>query len=158
MRWPLHQHGEAPTGMLKMIGRHATRALSRSSLRPKPRRSVHALVLPAYNKVIEMRRLRLQAVGDTALPGALWIVVILLGVDRDFVVLSAAARQLRVARDHHDARRRADRVDSISSPSPTASVPGRRQRVRRALSCRTGADHDPQMKRGTDLGAALSAQ
>lgn len=37
-------------------------------------------MLEAYGKVIEMRRLRLQAVGDTALPGALWATVILLGV------------------------------------------------------------------------------
>jgi hypothetical protein len=77
--WPLHQHGEAPTGMLKMID-DMERALLAFEPATEGQKVVHTLVLQAYNKVIEMRRLRLQAVGDTALPGALWIVVILLGV------------------------------------------------------------------------------
>jgi hypothetical protein len=77
--WPLHTHGEAPTGTLKVI-EDAQRAIFAFEPATEGQKAVHALVLPAYNRVIEMRRLRLQAVGDTALPGALWVVVILLGV------------------------------------------------------------------------------
>lgn len=77
--WPLHQHGEAPSGPLKVID-DAQRAMFAFEPATEGQKAVHALVLQAYNKVIEMRRMRLQAVGDTALPGALWVVVILLGV------------------------------------------------------------------------------
>ena len=41
---------------------------------------VHGQTLAAYNKLLEARRLRLQAVEDTALPLELWVVVLLLGV------------------------------------------------------------------------------
>ena len=77
--WPLHTHGQAPTGTLKVID-DAQRVVFAFEPTTEGQKAVHALVLQAYNKVIEMRRLRLQAVGDTALPGALWVVVILLGV------------------------------------------------------------------------------
>jgi Protein of unknown function (DUF4239) len=77
--WPLHKHGEAPSGLLKMID-DAQRAIFAFEPATEGQKAMHALTLQAYNKVIELRRLRLQAVGDTALPGALWIVVILLGV------------------------------------------------------------------------------
>jgi hypothetical protein len=77
--WPLHTHGEAPSGPLKVID-DAQRLVFGFEPATEGQKAVHAVVLPAYNKVIEMRRMRLQAVGDTALPGALWVVVILLGV------------------------------------------------------------------------------
>ena len=77
--WPLHQRGEAPSGTLKMID-EAQRALFGFEPATEGQKIVHARVLEAYNKVIETRRLRLQAVGDTALPAALWVTVILLGV------------------------------------------------------------------------------
>jgi len=41
---------------------------------------IHAQVLAAYNNLLETRRMRLQSVFDTALPGELWVIVILLGV------------------------------------------------------------------------------
>lgn len=77
--WPFHVHGEAPSGPLKVLD-DAQRRMFAFEPATEGHKAVHALTLQAYNKVIEMRRLRLQAVGDTALPGALWIVVILLGV------------------------------------------------------------------------------
>jgi len=77
--WPLHQHGEAPSGPLKVVD-DAQRRMFAFEPATEGQKVTHALTLQAYNKVIEMRRLRLQAVGDTALPGALWFVVILLGV------------------------------------------------------------------------------
>lgn len=77
--WPLHQRGEAPTSTLKVI-EDAQRTVFAFEPATEGQKAVHALTLQAYNRVIEMRRLRLQAVGDTALPGALWVVVILLGV------------------------------------------------------------------------------
>jgi hypothetical protein len=77
--WPLHVHGEAPSGRLKIIEDAQGRMFAFEPA-TEGQKILHALTLQAYNKVIEMRRLRLQAVGDTALPGALWFVVILLGV------------------------------------------------------------------------------
>ena len=77
--WPLHEHGLAPGGTLKIID-DAQKAVLAFEPATEGQKAVHLVALQAYNKVIEMRHLRLQAVGDTALPGALWIVVILLGV------------------------------------------------------------------------------
>lgn len=77
--WPLHQRGEAPSGPIEVLD-DAQRAVFTFEPATEGQKAVHVVTLQAYNKVIEMRRLRLQAVGDTALPGALWIVVILLGV------------------------------------------------------------------------------
>ena len=77
--WPLHRRGEAPSGTLKSID-DAQRALFAFEPATEGQKIVHSHVLGAYNKVIEMRRMRLQAVGDTALPVALWVTVILLGV------------------------------------------------------------------------------
>ncbi len=77
--WPLHQKGEAPNGTLRMID-DAQEALFHFEPATEGQKIVHARVLEAYNKVIELRRMRLQAVSDTALPGALWMTVILLGV------------------------------------------------------------------------------
>src|SRR6185436_18359997 len=59
--WPLHQHGEAPSGPLKIID-DAQRDMFAFEPATEGQKAVHALALQAYNKVIEMRRLRLQAV------------------------------------------------------------------------------------------------
>ncbi len=77
--WPLHQRGEAPGATLPVL-ENAQLALLAFEPATEGQKIVHGITLQAYNKVVEMRRLRLQAVGDTALPGALWVVVILLGV------------------------------------------------------------------------------
>jgi hypothetical protein len=77
--WPLHQKGEAPSGTLKLL-EDAQDALFHFEPSTEGQKIVHARTLEAYNRMIEMRRIRLQAVSDTALPGALWSTVILLGV------------------------------------------------------------------------------
>ena len=77
--WPLHQRGEAPSGVVSALD-EAQREMFAFEPATEGQKIVHGRVLEAYGKVIEMRRLRLQAVGDTALPGALWATVILLGV------------------------------------------------------------------------------
>ena len=41
---------------------------------------VHTHTIGAYNRLLEARRMRLQAVDDTALPLELWVIVLLLGV------------------------------------------------------------------------------
>ncbi|MEO8755407.1 MAG: hypothetical protein ABI624_22320, partial [Casimicrobiaceae bacterium] len=69
----------APTGTLKIID-DAQKAVFAFEPATEGQKAVHLVVLQAYNRVVEMRHLRLQAVGDTALPDALWVVVILLGV------------------------------------------------------------------------------
>jgi hypothetical protein len=77
--WPLHQKGEAPSNTLKMID-DAQIALFTYEPATEGQKIIHAQVIGAYNKLIETRRLRLQSVSDTALPGELWVIVILLGV------------------------------------------------------------------------------
>lgn len=77
--WPLHRMGEAPSGMIKAID-DAQGALFAFEPATEGQKIVHAQALASYNKIIETRRLRLQAVSDTALPGELWVIVILLGV------------------------------------------------------------------------------
>ena len=76
--WPLHTRGEAPSGVLKMMD-DAQRALFAFEPATEGQKILHAQALQAYNRLLETRRLRLQAVTDTALPGELWVVVILLG-------------------------------------------------------------------------------
>lgn len=77
--WPLHQKGQAPSSTIKMID-DGQRALFDYEPATEGQKIIHAQALAAYNKVLETRRLRLQSVFDTALPGELWIIVILLGV------------------------------------------------------------------------------
>lgn len=77
--WPLHQKGEAPSGTLKAIV-DAQQVMFAFEPATEGQKIIHAQVLQAYSKLIEARRMRLQAVTDTALPGELWVVVILLGV------------------------------------------------------------------------------
>ena len=77
--WPLHRKGEAPSSTLKMVD-DAQHSLFTYEPATEGQKIIHAQVLAAYNKLLETRRLRLQAVSDTALPGELWVIVILLGV------------------------------------------------------------------------------
>jgi hypothetical protein len=77
--WPLHEKGEAPSGTLKMI-EDAQRALFSFEPATEGQKIIHTQALQAFNRVVETRRLRLQAVSDTALPLELWIIVILLGM------------------------------------------------------------------------------
>lgn len=77
--WPLHQRGQAPSSVLKTIS-DVQSELFAFEPATEGQKILHARALDAYNRVIEARRLRLQAVGETALPGALWVTVILLGV------------------------------------------------------------------------------
>lgn len=77
--WPLHQKGEAPSATLKMI-EEAQRALFSYEPATEGQKIIHTQALQAFNRVVETRRLRLQAVSDTALPLELWVIVILLGM------------------------------------------------------------------------------
>lgn len=77
--WPLHQRGQVPGSLLTTIS-DVQRELFAFEPATEGQKILHARALDAYNKVLETRRLRLQAAGDTALPGALWVTVILLGV------------------------------------------------------------------------------
>jgi hypothetical protein len=77
--WPLHEQGEAPSAKIESIeqARHAMFTFEPAT---EGQKIMHALILQQYNRLIEARRMRLQAVTDTALPGELWAVVLLLGV------------------------------------------------------------------------------
>ena len=76
--WPLHEQGEAPSGTIKAID-EAQRALFAFEPATEGQKIIHAQALQSFDRVIETRRLRLQSVEDTALPGELWVIVILLG-------------------------------------------------------------------------------
>ncbi len=77
--WPKHRIGEAPTSTLKVMD-DAQRALFDYEPATEGQKIIHAQVLAAYNNLLETRRMRLQSVFDTALPGELWVIVIMLGV------------------------------------------------------------------------------
>jgi hypothetical protein len=77
--WPLHERGEAPSLSLTTVEGFQSRLFSFEPA-TEGQKVVHGLVVNAYNRVLETRRMRLQAVDDTALPLELWVVVLLLGV------------------------------------------------------------------------------
>ena len=77
--WPLHERGEAPTVPLQSVNAFQ-RGLFGFEPATEGQKIVHAQTLTAYNNLLEARRLRLQAVSDTALPLELWVVVVLLGM------------------------------------------------------------------------------
>ena len=77
--WPKHQIGEAPASTLRMVD-DAQAALFAYEPPTEGQKIIHAQALSAYNTLLEARRMRLQSVTDTALPGELWVIVILLGV------------------------------------------------------------------------------
>lgn len=77
--WPMHLRGEARTVPIAAVD-DFQRALFGFEPATEGQKIVHAQTLTAYNNLIEARRMRLQAVEDTALPLELWVVVLLLGV------------------------------------------------------------------------------
>lgn len=77
--WPLHERGEAPSlSLASVVAFQGT--LFGFEPATEGQKVVHGQTINAYNKVLETRRMRLQAVDDTALPLELWVVVLLLGV------------------------------------------------------------------------------
>jgi formate hydrogenlyase subunit 4 len=76
--WPLHRRGEAPSLSLAEIERFQA-TLFAFEPATEGQKILHAQAVGAYNRLLEARRLRLQAVEDTALPLELWVVVLLLG-------------------------------------------------------------------------------
>jgi len=77
--WPLHERGEAPSLSLQTIDRFQGQLFGFEPA-TEGQKIVHTHAIGAYNKLLEARRMRLQAVDDTALPLELWVVVLLLGV------------------------------------------------------------------------------
>lgn len=76
--WPLHERGELPATtppMIAAIGQ-VIRAYEPAS---DGQQILHARILQSYDRWLDAYSKRLQAVADTALPGELWVVVILLG-------------------------------------------------------------------------------
>lgn len=77
--WPLHERGEAATLPLSSVETFERMLLGFEPV-TEGAKITHAQTLVAYNNLLEARRMRLQAVTDTALPLELWVVVLLLGV------------------------------------------------------------------------------
>ncbi|MFO1303288.1 MAG: DUF4239 domain-containing protein [Burkholderiales bacterium] len=77
--WPLHQKGEAPNLSIAEVDRFQD-LLFGFEPRTEGQKALHGQTIAAYNRLLEARRMRLQAVEDTALPAELWVVVLLLGV------------------------------------------------------------------------------
>ena len=73
--WPLQQQGKVPTGGVELMNRFQTR-LTGFEPATEGQKILHAETLGAYNRMIQARRLRLDAVG-TRLPGMLWFIIIL---------------------------------------------------------------------------------
>lgn len=76
--WPMLEQGKVLSGGVDVLD-----ALQRQIFAFAPtsdgQKVVHAEALSRYNRLIELRRARIQAAEETALPAALWVVVILLG-------------------------------------------------------------------------------
>ena len=77
--WPLHRLGEAPTLSLSEMERFQANLFGFEPA-TEGQKILHAQTISSYNRLLEARRMRLQAVEDTALPFELWVVVLLLGV------------------------------------------------------------------------------
>ena len=77
--WPLHRMGEAPSLSIAEVERFQSHLFGFEPA-TEGQKVLHAQTIAAYNRLLEARRLRLQAVEDTALPLELWVVVLLLGV------------------------------------------------------------------------------
>lgn len=76
--WPLHRLGEAPSLSIAEVERFQANLFGFEPA-TEGQKVLHAQTIAAYNRLLEARRLRLQAVEDTALPLELWVVVLLLG-------------------------------------------------------------------------------
>jgi len=73
--WPLQRLGEEPHGGMPILHEFA-RLLYGSEPANEAQKAAHAEALQAFNKLIEFRRLRLEAV-NYALPSTLWSVVLI---------------------------------------------------------------------------------
>jgi len=77
--WPEHRLGNAPSLSIAELERFQDQLFGYEPA-TEGQKVLHGQAIGAYNKLLEARRLRLQAVEDTALPVELWVVVLLLGV------------------------------------------------------------------------------
>jgi hypothetical protein len=77
--WPLHRKGEAPGLSIDQVERFQAQLFGFEPT-TEGQNALHVETIGAYNRLLEARRLRLQAVEDTALPLELWVIVVLLGV------------------------------------------------------------------------------
>jgi hypothetical protein len=76
--WPQHQRGLEIGGELDVL-EDLGQLLYAFEPATEGQKAVHAESLRGYNRLVEMRRRRIQSAEETALPQALWIVVTLLG-------------------------------------------------------------------------------
>jgi len=72
--WPLQQRGQVPAGGVALIDRFQAE-LAGFEPASESQKLLHAETLGAYNRMIQARRLRLDAVG-TGLPSVLWFVIV----------------------------------------------------------------------------------
>ena len=73
--WPLQRKGEVPSGGVALMNQLQT-ALFTFQPSTESQGLLHGEALNAYNRLIEARRLRLDAV-ETHLPGVMWTVIVL---------------------------------------------------------------------------------
>jgi hypothetical protein len=73
--WPLQHRGQMPDGGVELTNRFQS-TLTAFEPATEGQKLLHEETLRAYNQMIEARRLRLDAV-KTALPGIMWMVIIL---------------------------------------------------------------------------------
>jgi hypothetical protein len=72
--WPEQQHGRVPRGGVEWMDRMQG-VLFAYEPATEGQKCLHTETLRAYNQLLQMRRLRLDAV-DTGLPGVLWMVIV----------------------------------------------------------------------------------
>jgi hypothetical protein len=76
--WPMLEQGKVLGGGVDVLD-SLQRQIFAFAPATEAQKVVHAEALSRYNRLIELRRARIQAAEETALPAALWVVVILLG-------------------------------------------------------------------------------
>lgn len=72
--WPLQRHGEVPAGGVEIVNQ-LQKTLFTFDPGSEREKLIHEETLRAYNRMIEVRRLRLDAV-ETGLPGVMWLVIV----------------------------------------------------------------------------------
>lgn len=72
--WPLQRQGQVPAGGVALVDRFQAE-LAGFEPASESQKAMHAETLSAYNRMIQARRLRLDAVG-TGLPSVLWFVIV----------------------------------------------------------------------------------
>jgi hypothetical protein len=72
--WPMQQKGRVPRGGVEVMD-HLQASLFAYEPATEGQKALHMETLRAYNQLLQMRRLRLDAV-DTGLPGVLWMVIL----------------------------------------------------------------------------------